>query len=62
MWIVRVALDRPYIFIVLAVLILVLSPVTRPSFLRLVRPQSGTIELPNGNTRRLNLICRMQLN
>jgi len=27
MWIVRVALDRPYTFIVLAVLILVLSPV-----------------------------------
>jgi multidrug efflux pump subunit AcrB len=27
MWIVRIALDRPYTFIVLAVLILVLSPV-----------------------------------
>jgi len=27
MWIVRVALDRPYTFIVLAVLILVLSPI-----------------------------------
>src|SRR5437660_10586795 len=27
MWIVRVALDRPYTFIVLAILILVLSPV-----------------------------------
>ena len=27
MWIVRVALDRPYTFIVLAVLILILSPV-----------------------------------
>jgi hypothetical protein len=27
MWIVRVALDRPYTFIVLALLILILSPV-----------------------------------
>jgi hypothetical protein len=27
MWIVRVALDRPYTFIVLALLILMLSPV-----------------------------------
>jgi multidrug efflux pump subunit AcrB len=27
MWIVRIALDRPYTFIVLALLILILSPV-----------------------------------
>ncbi len=27
MWIVRVALDRPYTFIVLAILILILSPI-----------------------------------
>src|SRR5438445_861317 len=42
MWIVRVALDRPYTFIVLAVLILVLSPVMILRTTTDIFPNSGT--------------------
>ena len=51
MWIVRVALDRPYTFVVLALLILILSP------LAIFRPADGHLseyQYP-GHRRRLDL-------
>jgi len=39
MWIVRVALDRPYTFVVLALLILLMSPVVNPAYAHRHLPQ-----------------------